>query len=715
VTINVSGISGKQLLIFCCLALSCACTNESSHSNGEWSVYRGDKSGTAHSSLSHIDTTNVQQLKVAWTYHTGDSEERIPIQCNPIIVNGKMYVTSPKLKVIALDPATGKELWKFDPFKDTVASGTNRGVTYWENGNEKRILMTAGPYLHCLNAENGTPVENFGSSGKVDLRAGLDRDPATLFVTATTPGIIYGDIIIQGTMVGEGYDAAPGFVRAYNVRNGETVWTFRTIPQPGEAGYETWLEDSYKKVGGANSWAGMALDEERGIVYVPTGSAAFDFYGANRKGNNLYANCLLALDAATGKLKWYRQLVHHDLWDYDIPAPPNLVTVTHEGKQVDAVAQVTKMGFVFLFDRETGVPLFAIEERPVPQSELPGETTSLTQPTPVKPPAIVRQNFSESEITDISTEANASVREKIKGARMGSIFTPPSTDGVVQFPGTRGGAEWGGAAFDSETGILYVNANEIPMFVRMKRLESSNENVSLADYGQRLYTVNNCTSCHGGDRAGNVSFPSLLNLSKRMNEATVSKLLSTGKGQMPAFPNIQGKDKKALIAFLLDQKESTKTAASVNAAKSDADVRYVHNGWTPLMDANNYPGVKPPWGTLNAIDLNKGEIRWKIPLGEYPELVEKGLPPTGTQNLGGSLVTSGGLLFIAATRDEKFRAFNKRTGKMLWEHKLPAGGYATPATYVVDGKQYIVIAAGGGGKVGSKSGDAYVAFVLDQR
>lgn len=702
------------MFILSCLAFSYACTNESSHNDGAWTVYRGDKSGTAYSSLRHIDTSNVRELQVAWTYNTGDSEERIPIQCNPIVVNGKMYVTSPKLKVIALDPSTGKELWKFDPFKDTVASGTNRGVTYWENGNDKRILMPAGPYLYCLNADNGTLIESFGAGGKIDLRNGLDRDPATLFVTASTPGIIYRDIIIQGTMVGEGYDAAPGFVRAYNVRNGETVWTFRTIPRPGEPGYETWLEDSYKKVGGANSWAGMALDEERGIVYVPTGSPAFDFYGANRKGNNLYGNCLLALDAATGQLKWHQQLVHHDLWDYDIPAPPNLVTVMHEGKKVDAVAQVTKMGFVFLFDRETGVPLFHVEERPVPQSELPGETTSLTQPVPVKPPPFVRQNFSETEITNISPEANASVREKIKGARMGSIFTPPHTDGVVQFPGTRGGAEWGGAAFDLETGILYVNANEIPMYVRMKRLEDNKKNLPLADYGQRLYAVNNCTSCHGADRAGNVSFPSLLALSKRINEATVSKLLSTGKGQMPAFPNIQGKDKEALIAFLLDRKESSKVIASPDSAKDEVEVRYVHNGWTPLMDANNYPGVKPPWGTLNAIDLNKGEMRWKIPLGEYPELTEKGIPPTGTQNLGGSMVTAGGLLFIAATRDEKFRAFNKTSGEMLWEYKLPAGGYATPSTYVVGNKQYIVIAAGGGGKVGSKSGDAYVAFVLKQ-
>ncbi len=707
---NISRFHGKQLFMLCCAVILFSCAKDPSNEYNTWSIYRGDKKGSAYSTLKQIDTSNVRDLQVAWTYHTGDSEERIPIQCNPIVANGKMYITSPKLKVIALDPETGKELWKFDPFKDTIASGTNRGVTYWEDGNDKRIYMAAGSFLYCLDADQGSLITSFGDNGKVDLRNGLDRDPSTLFVTATTPGIIFRDMIIQGTMVGEGYDAAPGFVRAYNVRTGDVIWTFRTIPRPGEEGYETWPKDSYMKAGGANSWAGMALDEDRAIVYIPTGSPAFDFYGANRKGNNLFGNCLLALDASTGKLKWYQQLVHHDLWDYDIPAPPNLVTVTHEGKQIDAVAQITKTGFVFLFDRENGKPLFPIEERSVTQSELPGEETSPTQPVPLKPPAFARQYFSKEDVTNISPEANAYILEKIRGARTGNIFTPPSTDGAVQFPGTRGGAEWGGASFDPETGILYVNANEIPMFVKMKRLEANTENKLLASYGERVYATSNCTSCHGADRAGNISFPSLLHLSSRMTENEVSKLLSSGKGQMPAFPNIRDEQKKALIAFLLDSKELVKTEHA--DASDTADIRYIHNGWTPLMDQNGYPGVKPPLGTLNAIDLNKGEILWKIPLGEYPELIANGLPATGTQNLGGSLVTSSGLLFIAATRDEKFRAFDKANGKVLWEYKLPAGGYATPATYNVNNKQYIVIAAGGGGKVGSRSGDMYVAFAL---
>ena len=677
-------------------------------------MYRGDKGSSAYSSLGQINRTNVKKLKAIWTYNTGDSEEGIPIQCNPILDNGMLYVTSPKLKVIALDPKTGKQIWRFNPFKDSSSSGVNRGVTYWEDGIDKRVFTVAGSFLFAIDANHGNLIKSFGQDGKLDLRAGLGRDPEKLSVSATTPGIIYKGIIIQGSLVSEGYDSAPGFIRAYDVRTGKIVWTFHTIPQPGEFGYDTWPKDAYKEVGGVNCWGGMSLDEVRGLVYIPTGSPAFDFYGGNRKGMNLFGNCLLALNAATGKLVWHYQLVHHDLWDYDLPAPPNLLTVVQEGKKIDAVAQITKMGMVFLFNRETGDPIYPIEERPVPKSELPGEEVSATQPFPVSPPPFARQVFAEDLITNISSESNQYIRKKIKGAKMGVIFTPPSLDGVVQFPGTRGGGEWSGASVDPETAILYVNANELPMFVQMRILDDSEKDESIGAMGQRIYSINSCASCHGGDRAGIGAFPSLLNLSKRRSEKQVSLMMTTGKGQMPAFPNITKKDKEALIAFLLDKKDVTnKTGNKALKDKSAGkQVRYVHNGWYPLMDSDKYPGVKPPWGTLNAIDLNKGEILWKVPLGDYPELIKKGLPPTGTQNLGGSIVSAGGLIFIGATKDEKIRAFDKATGEILWEYKLPAGGYASPATYEVDGKQYVVIAAGGGWKVDSKSGDAYVAFTL---
>lgn len=680
-----------------------------------WSVYRGDRGNSAYSALDQINKGNVKQVQVAWTYHTGDAEKgnRSTIQCNPVITNGMMYVTSPRLKLIALDPKSGKEIWKFDPFQGEEAQGVNRGVTYWEGGKDKRIFFVAGSYLHALGADDGKLVSGFGEGGKVDLRKGLGRDPEKLFVGASSPGVIYKDLLIQGTALGEGYDAAPGFIRAYDVRTGEIVWTFHTIPQPGEPGYETWPANAYQEVGGVNSWAGMSVDERRGIVYVPTGSPAFDFYGGNRKGKNLYGNCLIALQAASGKLVWYYQLVHHDLWDYDLPAPPNLLTVTHEDKEIDAVAQITKMGMVFLFNRETGEPLFPIEERPVPVSSLSGEQAWSTQPFPLKPPPFSRHRFTEADVTDISPEANKFVRDKIKGAKFGSIYIPPDTKGVVQFPGTRGGGEWGGAAVDPH-GIMYVNANDIPLLISMKQIEVEGQEEFLASAGGRIYTLNACTSCHGPDRAGTNVYPSLKNLSETRTEEQVATLLKTGKGQMPAFPNLSDEDMDALVAFLFDKTDLKNPRFASVRNEEERKYRYAHSGWNVLTDSLGYPGVKPPWGTLNAIDLNKGEILWKVPLGVYPELLEKGLPPTGTQNLGGPAVTAGGLVFIGATRDKKFRAFDKDTGEILWEHELPAGGNATPSVYEVDGKQYIVIAAGGGGRVGSESSDAYVAFTLKQ-
>ncbi|GHB84353.1 outer membrane protein assembly factor BamB family protein [Persicitalea jodogahamensis] len=673
-----------------------------------WATYRADAASTAYSALDQINLSNVENLEVAWTYQSGDAREgnRSSIQCNPIVADGRMYVSSPALKLMALDPETGRELWRFDPFAGQTANGTNRGVVYWESGSDKRVYFSAGPYLYALNAATGASVKDFGKNGRIDLREGLGRDAEKLTVWASSPGIVFQDLLIQGTALTEGYDAAPGFVRAYELKTGKIAWTFRTIPQPGEFGYDTWPKEAHKEVGGANSWAGLCLDEKRGLVFVPTGSAAFDFYGGNRAGENLFANCLLALDARSGKRIWHYQLVHHDLWDYDLPAPPTLVTLKQNGKTIDAVAQTTKMGMVFVFDRETGKPIFPIEERPVPPSALVGETTSPTQPFPTKPKPFVRQVFSRADISDVTPKSKEFLINFIKGATLGDIYTPPGVDGVVQFPGTRGGAEWGGPSFDPETGIMYVNANEVPLLVKMKKLETAN-NGTLAAQGSKLYALNGCAACHGGDRAGSSVYPSLANLSARRTEAEVSTILANGRGQMPAFLAISGKEKEALLAFLLDKNQEAKAATA-----EKVPTRYVHNGWNILQDEDGYPGVKPPWGTLNAIDLNKGEILWQVPLGEYKELMDKGLSPTGTQNLGGSVVTAGGLVFIGATKDEKFRAFDKRTGKVVWEYKLPFGGYATPSIYQVKGKQYIVIAAGGGGKVGSPSGDSYVAFRL---
>jgi quinoprotein glucose dehydrogenase len=697
-------------LYFFTLAILISCTH-ADKSFTTWDVYRGDKGSTGYSALSQINKNNLHKLELAWTYHTGDAREgnRSNIECNPIIANRMMYVTSPQLKLIALDPATGKEIWKFDPFKNQQPSGVNRGVTYWtDDKNDRRIFFSAGPYVYAINADNGHLVSGFGLNGKNDLRNGLGRDPARLSVWCNSPGIIYKNLLIQGTALEEGYDAAPGFVRAYNVLTGKVEWTFNTIPQPGEFGYDTWDKQSYKEVGGTNAWAGMSIDEKRGIVFIPLGSPAYDFFGGNRKGKNLFGNCLLAVDAATGKRKWHYQLVHHDLWDYDLPAPPTLVTLNNGKTTIDAVAQVTKMGMVFLFDRNTGKPIFPIVERPVATSNLFGEETWSTQPFPVKPAPFVRQSFSENDITNISDSAHAYIKTQIGNAHMGSIFTPPDTSGVVQIPGTRGGAEWGGASFDPETGILYINANELPLLLKMKAVPVNDEIISR---GEQIYTMNNCTMCHGANRTGTEVFPSLLNLSSRITMQKADSTIKTGRGQMPPYPNLSAEDKTALLNFIFDKKTTDIIAKKIsNTGKMK--YRYVNNGWLQLTDKDGYPGIKPPWGTLNAIDLNKGELLWKVPLGEYDILKKRGIPPTGTQNLGGSVITAGGLVIIAATADEKLRIFDKQTGQLLWQYKLPAAGYAMPSTYVVNGKQYIVIAAGGGGKVGTKSGDAYVAFKL---
>ncbi len=717
VSYSISGGVQQRAILYACIVWLLISCKPQPEPFTTWEVYRGDKGSTGYSALNQINTTNLHQLEVAWVYHTGDAREgnRSAIQCNPVIANGKMYVSSPRLKLMALDPLTGKELWKFDPFVNEEATGTNRGVTYWSGGDDKRIFFSAGFYLYALDADSGSLIRGFGQDGKVDLRVGLGRDPATLGVWASSPGIIYKDILIQGTALGEGYDAAPGFIRAYNVRDGSIAWTFNTIPQPGEFGYDTWDKEAYKEVGGTNAWAGMSLDEKTGTVFIPLGSPAFDFYGGNRKGQNLFGNCLVALNAQTGERRWHYQLVHHDLWDYDLPAPPTLVTLNDGGTKKEAVAQVTKMGMVFLFDRVTGKPIFPIEEKPVAASALWGEAAWPTQPFPTKPAPFVRHQFSEDDISNISDSSHAFIKAQIKNARKGNIYIPPDTNGVVQFPGTRGGAEWGGASFDPETGILYVNANEIPLFITMKAVPVSDnaDNETIISKGEKIYTLNNCIMCHGANRAGTAVFPSLLQLSKRSSVNQVTEILKTGKGQMPAFPNINEEDKKALIDFLFDEEEQ---ASRIKKPANDTTrkVRYVHSGWTVLTDQEGYPGVKPPWGTLNAIDLNAGEILWQVPLGEYEELIQKGIPPTGTQNLGGAVVTAGGLVIIGATRDEKLRIFDKQTGKVLWEYKLPAGGYAMPATYMLNGKQYIAIAAGGGGKVGSPSGDAYVAFRLKE-
>jgi quinoprotein glucose dehydrogenase len=723
----------SKMIALIALIFSVACNDsreDSLKSAGSWAVWNGNYTSNKYSSLDQIDTTNVQQLQLAWEYHTGDVDTaaRSQIQCSPIIVNGIMYGTSPQLKLVAVDAATGQQKWVFSPF-DAIHEhknmhfvlNNNRGVTYWTDGkDDERIYYAAGPFLHAVNAKTGKLVNTFGNGGKVDLHDGLEMvGVEDLFVTATSPPAIYKDVLISGTRVSEGMDAAPGNIRGYDVRTGKIKWIFHTIPHPGEPGYETWEDpNAWKVTGGANNWPGLTIDQERGIAFIPVGSAAMDFYGGKRLGSNLYANCLLALDAETGKRKWHFQFVHHDTWDWDPSSAPVLITVNHGGKKIDAVAQTTKTGFVYLFDRETGESLFPIREMPVDTAtQLTGEKLWPTQPFPQKPAPFVRQSFTEKELNPyLSKEEYEEVKERLKGIHSGKMFTPHSKEGTITFPGLDGGGEWGGPAVDPETGILYVNANQMPWILKMFDVDKTKQGKeTFGQAGRRLYRQN-CMGCHGPDKKGGNNYPSLIDVGKRYDPRAFVEFINTGRRMMPAFKHLSQQDKDAIASFVLEQQDvqAKRYEKKMTAIDTFRMLPYYISGYNKFLSKSNLPAIAPPWGVLNAIDLNTGEYVWKTVLGEDSIFKAKGVKETGSENYGGPVVTKGGLLFIAATKDRKFRAFNKKTGKLLWEAELPAAGFATPATYQVNGRQYVVIACGGG-KLGAKSGDSYVAFASPQK
>lgn len=576
-----------------------------------------------------------------------------------------MYATSARRWLYAINPETGEEIWSFDPFNGARGGGMNRGVTYWEDDQDKRILFTAGNFLFAIDATTGKPIPSFGKAGKVNLNF-HQGEAGEAWVIPTSPGMVYGDLLILGSKVSELYGAAPGHIRAFDIRSGKLVWTFHTIPRPGEVGHETWPEGAWKYVGGANNWGGMSLDRERGIVYAPLGSPTYDYYGSDRIGKNLFGNSLVALDAASGELIWYFQTTHHDIWDYDLPAPPNLVTIKRDGQDIDAVALPTKTGFLFVFDRETGEPLFPIEERPVPASNIPGEETWPTQSFPLKPAPYARQSMTVDELNHFPGANYDSLLNAFQQFRNEGIYTPPDTLGTLMMPGSRGGSEWGGAAYDPETGMLYLNANHSPEIATIRKMSPGDRVRDRTVYGmgKALYR-NYCAGCHGRDRQGIPPVnPSLKNVKDRMDEAQALQIIKSGNGRMPSFAKLLKGKEEEIIAFLFEQRKdeiATKTALGADTTSQYLNV----TAYSHFRDSKGRPALTPPWGTLNAIDLHTGEYVWKIPLGNRPELQLEGAPKTGTSNYGGPMVTAGGLLFIRAASDGKFRAFDKRDGTLI--------------------------------------------------
>src|SRR5579864_1305141 len=679
----------------------------------DWPIYGGTPENNHFSSLSQINRKNVKRLQLAWTY---DTRESGGLQTSPLEIDGVLYGLTPSQKVFALNAATGQLLWRFD--SGIPGTQPDRGLAYWSSGEGKdkdaRILVGVMNFVYALDAVTGKVIASFGKGGRIDLREDLDRDPAAQSIYLTSPPVIYKDLMIVGGREAETLPASFGDVRAYDVRSGELRWSFHTIPRPGEFGYDTWPKDAWKTSGAANNWAGMTVDTARGIVYVPTGSAAFDFYGADRLGDDLFANCLIALNAETGERIWHFQGVRHDIWDRDFPAPPVLLTVQRGGKKVDAVAQTSKQGFVFLFDRTDGKPLFPIECRNYPPSDVPGEQSAAQQCLPVAPAPFARQLLTENHLSERTPEVHQWAVEKFRGFRSEGQFVPFSVGkDTVIFPGFDGGAEWGGAAADPETGILYVNANDLPWTGALAE-NTASEN---ADNTPKALYMSQCAVCHGENMAGSPpSIPSLVRVRDRRSAAEIAATIRNGKGRMTGFSNLADDQIAALLSFLVSPgAKQNDNKEVVTPAPEPSAIRYHFTGYHKFLDPDGYPAVAPPWGTLSAINLNTGEFMWKIPLGEYPELAAKGLKNTGTENYGGPVVTAGGLLFIGATNfDKKFRAFDKATGTLLWETTLPFAGNATPITYEVHGRQFVVIAAGGGKDLNSKSGGAYVAFALKE-
>jgi quinoprotein glucose dehydrogenase len=668
-----------------------------------WSAYEGGVDSDQYSGLTQINKSNVSQLRQVWFYSAAGAHR---FECNPIVVDNVMYVVGKDDNVAALDAATGREIWVHDNGRPRTVS--ERGFTYWESRDrsDRRLFFATNNVLHALDARTGKLIDSFGTHGGIDLREGLGRDSNTIReIQSGTPGRIFQDLLILGSSTGEEYGSPPGDIRAYDVRTGKMVWNFHTVPHPGDLGYETWPKDAWKYIGGTNVWGGITIDEKRGIAYFPTGSPTYDFYGADRVGADLFSDCLLALDARTGKYLWHYQIVHHDLWDYDLATSPKLVTVVHDGQPIDAVAQAGKTGFLYVFDRVTGKPLWPIEERPVPKSYMPGEQAWPTQPFPTAPPPFGVQSYTADDVNPLIADPaeRAKIHEQILHARNEGLFTPPGLDDTMEAAGNNGGANWGGAAVDPTTNVVYVQTKNAPAILKLAAKRPKLEiKGSPETKGQILY-IQNCQQCHAATLTGQPpAVPSLVNIVSRIGPERIRSTVTGGASPMPSFPDLSPEEIDSLIAYLKDPSTSRLPADIVAylsapapppapSATHGADAVRYWTGYGLMTSAEGLSAVKPPWSTLTAYDLNKGTIQWQVPLGGVSELEARGIKGTGTFfPEGGPAVTAGGLIFSGTESDSKMRAYDKDTGKVLWEYDLPAAPHAEAAVYQVDGQEYVV-------------------------
>jgi quinoprotein glucose dehydrogenase len=658
-----------------------------------WRSYGGSPAGSQYSALQQIDRSNVKRLQIAWTYRTGDDRK---YAFNPLVIDRTMYVLAKNNAIVALDAATGKEIWTHPTDPNTTLI-TNRGLDYWENADrsDRRLIFAVRNELQEIDARTGQPITQFGDNGIVDLRTGLGRDPKSLtLVQSYNPGRIFENLLILGSATNEEYNSGPGDIRAYDVRTGRLVWSFHTVPHAGEPGYDTWPKDAWKSIGGANDWSGMALDTERAIVYIPTASPKYNFYGANRPGKNLYGDCLLALNARTGKLIWYYQMVHHDIWDYDNDSTPMLTTVLHNGKKVDVVAQAAKVGFLWVFNRETGEPLWPIEERPVLKSDMPGEETWPTQPFPSKPPPFARQSFTVKDLSPFLEPAERDqLVSEMQSARNEGLFTPPGLGNTVEMPGNNGGANWGGAAANPSNGDVYVVSKDLPAMLKLELATHAARGGSPEEQGRSIFDAN-CSLCHGTNREGiPPAIPSLVDVGSKLSDDQIGSIVRHGQGPMPAFSKLSAGDISSLLAYLKHPELAPVSAPDKTRAAVDPITAQYRSSFGFMFSSSGLPVIAPPWTTLTAYDLNAGTIRWQIPLGDVPELAAKGFPATGSQFPKVSpVVTAGGLIFTG-TRDRKVRAIDSDTGKVLWEAEVDAALEGMPAIYEVQGREYVVFCA----------------------